>query len=250
MAYEPVPDADFTGDVDKQHRGESEERGLGDEVRNHRGLEGHGAGSARHFGDGVEPEGDRGQGAGEDQQFAGLVIEELRGDQGGDESAESEEQVQKVEDAVDRQSFDLDEGRERVGAGDDRAAAGAEDKHEGRDGAVAFGGAESEEREGDQTEAEEQADLLALRIHQGADEESADHEADRLRHGDVAVLLGREVEAFREVGQDGPEHGGDDAVDEDGENGGNDQHGLLSLSEFRELNVAGVSYKRAVWVGA
>ena len=58
----------------------------------------------------------------------------------------------------------------------------------------------------------------------GPTAERRDHQAQRLREGDGAVLRGREMKAVREVGQDGAQHGGNHSVDEDGEDGGEDQH--------------------------
>ena len=90
-----------------------------------------------------------------------------------------------------------------------------------------------EERDGDEGEAEDEADLVALRVEQGADGERGDDEAEGLGEGDCAVLRGGEMEAVGEVGENGAEHGGDHSVDEDGENGGEDQHAGWFLSRER-----------------
>ena len=93
-----------------------------------------------------------------------------------------------------------------------------------RIGAEARRAGQQEERDGDEGEAEHEADLVAFGIEQRADAERGDHEAERLRKGDGAVLRGREMKALREIGQDGAEHGGDHSVDKDGEDGGKDEH--------------------------
>ena len=77
------------------------------------------------------------------------------------------------------------------GARDHGAAAAAEQEHERCHRAVSRRGAEPEEGQRNQTEAEQQADFLALRVHEGTDEEPAHHQSDGLRHRDVSVLFGR-----------------------------------------------------------
>ena len=125
-----------------------------------------------------------------------------------------------------------DAAGERIGAGDDDAAAHAEQEHQEQYRAESRRAGQEEERDGDAGEAENEADLVALGIEQRPDAERGDDETERLRKSDGAVLRGGEVETLREVGQNGAQHGGDHSIDEDGENGGEDQHGtgILSIS--------------------
>ena len=80
--------------------------------------------------------------------------------------------------------------------------------------------------------AEDEPDLVALRIEQRADTERGDDESERLHKGDGAVLRGSEMEALRELGQNGAQHRGDHSIDKDGQNCGEDKHvtGSLSIS--------------------
>ena len=105
-----------------------------------------------------------------------------------------------------------------------------EQKQEADDAAEARRPRQREERNGDEGQAENEADLVALVVEQRADAERGDHEAQRLREGDGAVLRRGEMKAVGEVGQDGAQHGGDHSVDEDGEDGGKDQHAAEVLS--------------------
>ena len=123
---------------------------------------------------------------------------------------------------------------QRVGAGDDNAAADAEQEQQKDDAAEAFGTRQGEEGDDDKGQTENEADLVAFRIEQWADADGGDDEAERLGEGDGAVLGGGEAETVRQVGEDGAQHGGDHSVYEDGEDGGKDQHagGFLSGSGF------------------
>src|SRR5579863_1494548 len=109
-------------------------------------------------------------------------------------------------------------------AGNNDATADTEQKHEDDDATEARRARQKKERDGDEDEAENEADLVALRVEQGADTDGCDGEANGLREGDGAVLRGREAKAVRELRQDGAEHGGSHAIDEDGQNRGEDEH--------------------------
>src|SRR5208282_4325014 len=109
---------------------------------------------------------------------------------------------------------------------DDDASANAQKEEQKNDSAVAARLRKGEERAGDAEEAEDETDLVALRIEQRADGERGDHQAEGLGESYCPVLRGREVEALGEVGEDSAEHGGDHSVNEDGEDGGEDEHGV------------------------
>ena len=81
-----------------------------------------------------------------------------------------------------------------------------------------------EESDDDEGEAENDAEFGALVIEQRAYADRCNHQAQGLGECDGAVLGGAEAEGGREVGQNGTQHGGDHSIDEDGEDGGKDQH--------------------------
>ncbi len=83
---------------------------------------------------------------------------------------------------------------------------------------------QKEERNRDGGQAEDEADLVALRIEQRTDAERGDDETERLHEGDGAVLRGGEMEALRKLRQNGAEHCGDHSIDKDGQNCGKDKH--------------------------
>ena len=80
------------------------------------------------------------------------------------------------------------------------------------------------ERNGDERQAEDEADLVAFVIEQRPHADRGDHQPQRLHEGDGSVLRRGQMKPVGEVGQDGAQHGGDHSVDEDGEDGGEDQH--------------------------
>ena len=81
---------------------------------------------------------------------------------------------------------------------------------------------------------EHKSDLVALGIEQRAHGQRRHHQPEGLREGDRAILRGREMKAVRQIGQNGAQHGGNHSVDEDGENGGKDQHAEDSFRYRRQ----------------
>ena len=114
---------------------------------------------------------------------------------------------------------------EGIGSGDDDAAADSEHKQKHDDGAIARRARQSIERNGNERESEDEAGLLAFVVEQGSDGEGCEDESEGLGEGDGPVLAGGEVEALGQLGKDRAEHGSDHAVNEDGDNGGEDEQG-------------------------
>src|ERR1700722_11400237 len=126
-----------------------------------------------------------------------------------------------------------------VGAGDERAAADSEQEEQKHDAAKAARARQGKQSDGDEGEAENKADFFALDIEQRADGDRGKHEAQGVRRGDGAGLAGREMEALGEFGKDRAQHGGDHSVDENGEDGGEDQHARSSIKFLvREIDPA------------
>ena len=146
------------------------------------------------------------------------------------QSAEPEEQVHEIQHGGAVRSAHA--VGQRIGPGDHDAPADPQQKHEQHDAAVASGAGQREQRNRDEHQPQDEADFVAFGVEQRPDGQRGDHQSQRLRGGDGAVLRGRQVEPVRQVGQDGAQHGGDHPVDEDGENGGEDEHGVSFLVEL------------------
>ena len=135
VAREPVPHADFAGDVEEEEGSEEEEQGAAedgagvgeDEARGCRGC-GHGGDDLHHEGD----DGERGDAVAEVEP---IPLEDVGGDEGGGEAAETKEEIDEVEcggAVVGRDGAD-----QRIGSGDDDAAADAEQEEQKDDAAKA-----------------------------------------------------------------------------------------------------------------
>jgi hypothetical protein len=172
---------------------------------------------------GERDEGEPGDGVAEADPVA---VEEIRGDEGRGEAAESEEDVDEVESRGAMRFSDV--AGERVGAGDNDAAAHAEEKEEHDDAAESGGARDSKERDEDEGEAEDESDFFSEVVEERADAERGDHESEGLSERDGAILARGELKAAREIGEDSAEHGGNHAVDEDGDDCGEDQQAWFS----------------------
>ena len=98
------------------------------------------------------------------------------------------------------------------------------------DVAIAGRTRQQEKREGNAGEAQDEADSVSLRVQQRPYAHRGDHQAQRLREGNRAILPGAQMESIGKVGQDGAQHGCDHSVDKDRENSGKNQHRLDVLS--------------------
>ena len=97
MAGKPVPHADFAGDVEKEEGSEQEEQRAAEDGAGVGKDKACGAGGRRHAGDGVNDkrnDGERRDGVAEANPVA---LEEIGGDEGRGQSAEAEEEIEKVE---------------------------------------------------------------------------------------------------------------------------------------------------------
>ena len=169
--------------------------------------------------DGERDDGERGDRVAEAKPVS---LEQIGGDKGRGQSAEAEEEIDQVErgGAMVR----ADGADQRIGAGDHDAPAHAEQKQQKDDAAESLGAGQREERDDDERQAQNEPNLVALRVEQWAHADRGDDETESLGEGDGAVLRRGETEAVGQVGQDGAEHGGNHSVDEDGEDGGKNQH--------------------------
>lgn len=222
VADEPVPDADFGGDVKEEQKRRKQQARVGEQCGGVRDLELHDSAGLGHFGHAMEGEGNDSEGGGEVAEFEGVTTQEVGGDKGRRDAAEAEEGVEAVEKGLGVVGFNVvDEG---VSAGDDDAATDAEDKHGDLNVGEVLGARQGEERQSDEAEAEQEADLFALEVDERALEQGADDEADGLCGGNAAVLPGAEAEALGQIRENTAKHGGDHAVNKDGQYGGHNQH--------------------------
>ena len=170
--------------------------------------------------------GERGDGVAEADPVA---LEEIGGDEGRGQAAQAEEEIDEVERGGAMRLADAAD--QRVGAGDHDAAADAEQEEQKHDAAVAARrGAAETARWRCNTRPRMRPTLSPWVSSSGPTPSEAIIRPSAWAKAMVAILRGREVEALREVGQDGAEHGGDHSVDEDGEDGGEDQHRAMVLS--------------------
>ncbi len=123
---------------------------------------------------------------------------------------------------------------QRVGAGDHDAATQPEQKQKQYDAAETRRPRQREERDGNQRQPEDKANLVALVIEQRTHADRGHHQTQRLHEGDGSVLRRRQMKPVRQVGQDGAQHGGDQSIDEDSEDSGKDQHAAESFRDRRQ----------------
>jgi hypothetical protein len=72
--------------------------------------------------------------------------------------------------------------------------------------------------------AERGSDNSDLVIEQRAHQQRRDHQPQRLRERDGTILFRSQMESAGQAGEDGPQHGGDHAIDENRECSGKKQH--------------------------
>ena len=228
VARQPIPHANFAGDVEeekeskqKQQRPAKDRSRVGkDKARCARGR--------GHAGDGLNgqrDDGERGDGIAEADP---VLFEEIGGDEGRGESAQAKEEVDEVQrGGAMRLAYATGQ---RIGASHHDAAADSEQKHENQNSAETLRARQDVERDGDEDQAEKQANLVAFAIQQRTHADRGNDQPQRLHKGDGSVLRGSEVKAIRQVGQDGAQHGANHSVDEDGDDGGEDQHAAAFLA--------------------
>ena len=171
-------------------------------------------------------DGERGDGIAEPDP---VPLEQIGGDEGRGETAETEEEVDEVQRGGAMRLADAAD--QRIGASDHDAAADAEQEEKKLNTAEARERGRQKSATAMKRQAKNEADFVALGIEQRPDAKRGDHQPQRLRKCDGAVLRGSQVETIGKFGQNGAQHGGDHSIDEDGQDGGKDQHGrdLLSI---------------------
>lgn len=232
IAGEPVPDADLAGDIKEEEKRQQIKDGAADDVADFGHFEAQLAGGRGNLRDQIGDERHDAESRAQVAQLelgGGVAVEEIRGDEGREESAEAEEQVQEIQ--CRRAVRFADVAGKRIGSGDDDAAAKPEHEIKNHEVRGAAGGGESGERAGDENESAEESGFLAAHIDEGADGDGRNEESDGLRESDSAVLLPGEIEELRKGRHDGAEHRGDDAVNEDRQDRGEDDHKWLMVSD-------------------
>jgi hypothetical protein len=120
---------------------------------------------------------------------------------------------------------------ERVCAGHHNAPAHPEQEQKEENTAEARRARQGIERDSDEGKSKDEAEFFALAIEQRAYPNRGDDQPQSLHEGDGSILSRGQLEPIRQVGKDGTQHGGNHSIDEDGYNGGEDQHAaLLSIA--------------------
>ena len=97
VARQPVPHADFAGDVEEEEEAEHEEQRAAEDGACVGEEELGVAAGGRHFRDGLNDERDHGERGDGVAKADPVLLEEIGGDEGGGESAEAEEEVDEVQ---------------------------------------------------------------------------------------------------------------------------------------------------------
>ncbi len=131
MTRQPVPHADFAGDVEEEEEAQHEEQRAAEDGSDVGKKELRIAAGGGHFRDGLNDKrghGERGDGVAEAHP---VLLEDVGGDEWRGEAAESEEEVDEVE--GDGAVRSADAVGERIGTGDHDASAHAEQKKQEQD---------------------------------------------------------------------------------------------------------------------